>query len=888
MRPDRPPKPVFRIPFSRRALREDVDSELRFHIEGRIEELMSKGLSREQAEREARDRFGDVRRIEQEVERIDRTTLRRQSLVDRAAAVADDARYALRGMLRRPLHASIVVATLALAIGANTAIFTLVDRVLMHPLPTPGLDKLVVIQEDLLGLNLRDSQLAPGETYDLMQRKDLFSAVAGLAGGSANLTGQGDPQRVAMQRTLGDFFGVFAERPLLGRVYRSEDSAPGAPHVVVATFAFWRQVLGADPQAIGRSLELNDTRYELIGVLPPDFQYPRSAQLYTPFTLDPVWLTQDRRSSQFITVVARPRDQLAPERLTSALALEVSGWLKQYGQQYDPRHFDLHARSFVRYLAGDLRPVLLALMGAVVLVLLIACANVGSLQLVLAARRAREIAVRAALGAGRATIVRWLLVESLVLALLGGVLGVGIGAFILRLVSRLNASQYRLLAGAHLDSRVLFFSAAVALSAALLVGVVPALRASRVDLNDVLKDSGRGSSLTLSRHRFLQGSVVVQVALTLMLLLASALTVRSLTRVLEIDPGFRAESVMTMQITLPRTRYATNAASAAFYTALVDRLKATPGFASTGLVAFLPFSGGTDSSPFDIPGRPPAPNEPARHANTQVVAGDYFRTMGIPLLRGRTFEPADAQREDLEAVIVDEYLARSFFPNEDPIGKAITHNNHATIVGVVASVPQEYLGQEPHPMIYHYMPRNPWYGGATAVIRSTLPNATVAAMGRSAVHDIDPRLPVFDVKSMPERVSASLTPRRLAMYVLLGFAALSLALAVLGIYGIISYSTAQRTQEIGIRVALGANPGDVTRLVLGGAMTLAAIGVASGALLFLGIGQVLGSVLYGIGPRDPLTIAGCVLLLSFVAFVASYVPARRASRVDTLVAMRTE
>jgi len=484
--------------------------------------------------------------------------------------------------------------------------------------------------------------------------------------------------------------------------------------------------------------------------------------------------------------------------------------------------------------------------------------------------------------------VRWLLVESLVLSLIGGALGIGIVAFMLRLVSRLNASQYRLLASAHLDSRVLFFSAGVALSAALLFGVIPALRASRVDLNDVLKDSGRGSSLTLSRHRFLQGSVIVQVALTLMLLLASALTVRSLARVLQIDPGFRAESVMTMQVTLPRSRYGSNAASAAFYTALVDRLKATPGFASSGLVAFLPFSGGTDSSPFDIPGRPPLPNEPARHANTQVVAGDYFRTMGMPLLRGRTFEPADAQREDNEAVIVDEYLAKSFFPNEDPIGKAITHNNHATIVGVVASVPQEYLGQEPHPMVYHYMPRNPWYGGATAVIRSTLPEATVAAMARSAVHDIDPRLPVFDVKPMSERVSASLTPRRLAMYVLLGFAALSLALAVLGIYGIIGYSTAQRTQEIGIRVALGANPGDVTRLVLRGAMTLAAIGVGTGALLFLGIGQVLGSVLYGIGPRDPLTILGGVLLLGVVAFVASYIPARRASRVDPLVAMRTE
>ncbi|HEY2854379.1 MAG TPA: ABC transporter permease [Gemmatimonadaceae bacterium] len=881
-------KRVFRIPFSRRGLRDDVDSELRFHIEGRVEELMSKGLSREQAEREARERFGDVQQIESEVERIDRTTQRRQSFLERATALIGDARYALRGMMRRPLSTTIVVATLALAIGANTAIFTLVDGVLMHPLPTPGLDRLVVIQEDLLGINLHDFQLSPGETYDLIQRKDLFSAITGLAGGSANLTGQGEPQRLGLSRTLGDFFGVFAVHPYLGRVYRPDDSAPGAPHVVVATYAFWQKVLGGDAHAVGRTLALDDTRYELIGVLPADFQYPRSAQLYTPFTLDPVWLTAQRRNSEFITVVARPRDRFSPEQLTSALAVEVSRWARLHGEQYVPTHFDLHTQPFVSYLSGDLRPVLLTLMGAVALVLLIACANVGSLQLVLAAKRAREIAVRAALGAGRATIVRWLLVESLVLAFAGGLLGIAIGAAILRLVSRLNESQYRLLADAHLDSRVLFFSALVALSAAVLFGVVPALRASRVDLNDALKDSSRATSITLSRHRFLQGSVVVQVALTLVLLLASALTVRSLARVLEIDPGFRPESVMTMRINLPRSRYRDNAASAAFYNALDDRLKAIPGFASTGLVAFLPFSGGGDSSPFDLPGRPPLPNEPARHANTQVIEGDYFRAMGIPLLRGRTFGPADAAESENESVIVDEYLAKSFFPNEDPIGKAIIHNNRATIVGVVANVPQEYLGQELHSTIYHYMPRNPWYGGASAVIRSTLPNATVAAMARAAVRDVDPQLPVFDVKSMPERVSASLTPRRLAMFVLLGFAALSLALSVLGIYGIISYSTAQRTREIGIRVALGADPGDVTRLILRSAMTLAGIGVVAGALFFLGVGSVLASVLYGIGPRDPLTIAGGVLLLAAVAFVASYIPARRAARVDPLVAMRAE
>jgi predicted permease len=880
------PRRVFRIPFSRSALRTGVDDEVRFHIEGRIEDLMSKGLSRADAEREVRRRFGDVDLIERELEAIDRQTMRHRSLRETLAALAFDARYALRGMARRPLYTAIVVVTLALGIGANTAIFSLVNAVLLHPLPTPGLDKLVVIREDILGLNMRDAQLSPGETVDLFARHDLFAATAAQTGGSVNLTGQGEPQRVAMVRTFGDYFGLFAVRPYRGRFYPPAASSDLGTRVVVASYGFWQQVLGGDERAIGRSVELDGVKFEVVGVLPPVFQYPRSAQLYTPFPLTPSWLTPERRNSLNMTVIARPRDGLSPEQVAAGLKMEVVRWHDRYPGYDIAGQFVLHATPFVVYLAGDLRAVLLALMGAVALVLLIACANVGSLQLVLAARRAKEIAVRAALGAGRATIVRWLLVESFVLALAGGILGVGVGAIILRLTTRLDAAQYRLLTNVHLDARVLAFTSAVIVVAAVLFGVVPAIRAARVDLQDALKDSARGSSLSFSRHRFLQASVVVQVALTLMLLLASALTVRSLARVLELDPGFRPAHVTTMQLTLPYTRYANNAARMTFYNTLIDQLQAIPGIESAGLASYLPFNGGTDSSPFELPGRPLAPNEPPRHANTEVIAGDYFRAMGIPVLRGRTFTAADAQ--GAEGVIVDEYLAKSFFPNEDPIGKAIIHNNRATIIGVVKSVTQEYLGQAPHPTVYHDYAQSPWLSFTTAVIRSSLPDEQVAALARGAIRELDPQLPVFDVKTMAERVSASLTPRRLAMYVLLGFAALSLALSVLGIYGVISYSTAQRTQEIGIRMALGANPRDVTRMVLRDAMILAVVGVVAGAVLFLGVGRVLASVLYGIGPRDPVTIGLGIIVLAGVALVASYLPARRAARVDPLVALRGE
>ena len=881
---------VFRIPFSKRALRADVDAELRFHIEGRVEELMSKGLSREQAEREARRRFGDIHGIEREVESIDLTTMRRRSLAEHVAAILGDARYAVRGIARRPVYAAIVIMTLALGIGANTAIFSLVNAVLMRPLPTPGLDRLVVIREDIRGLNLLNAELSPGEALDLFSRKDLFVAAGAHTGGSANLTGEGDPQRVAVVRTLGNFFGVLGARPYLGQLYRPETSTEIGTRAVVVSHGFWQQVLGSDPHVIGHSVQLDGVAFEIVGVLSPDFQYPRTAQLYTPFLLTPQWLTPQRRNSLSMTVIARPRDGLSPEQLATALRLEVVRWHDRFsGYQISgdaSGQFILHATPFVSYLAGDLRPVLLALMGAVALVLLIACANVGSLQLVLAARRAKEIAVRAALGAGRSTIVRWLLVESVLLALAGGVLGVGIGVLMLRMVTRLNASKYQALSAVHLDGRVLLFTAAIVVFSALLFGVLPALRAARVDLQEALKHSSRGSSMTLGRHRLLQSSVVVQVALTLMLLLASALTVRSLTRVLDLDPGFHPAHVTTMQLTLPQARYATNAARIAFYNALIERLRSIPGVQSAGIASYLPFNGGTDSSPFELPDRPAGPNEPARHANTEIVAGDYFQAMGIPLLRGRTFSAADAQ--GTEGVIVDEFLARSFFGNEDPIGKPIIHNNRATIIGVVGNVTQEYLGQAPHPTVYHYYSQSPWISFTTAVVRSSLPDEQVAALARAAVHDVDPQLPVFDVKSMSERISASLTPRRLSMFVLLGFAVLSLALSVIGIYGVMSYSTAQRTQEIGIRMALGASATDVTRMVLGGAMKLATIGVVVGALLFLAASHIVALLLYGVGPRDPVTIAGGIILLGGVALLASYVPARRAARLDPLASLRSE
>jgi predicted permease len=875
---------VFRVPSSVRAVGTDVDTELRFHIEGRIEDLMSQGMSREQAEAEARRRFGDVERIGNELRTIDRERFRRQARGEWLNAIGQDARLAFRGMLKRPLYTIVVVLTLALGIGANTAIFSVVNAVLLHPVEAPALDRLVVIREDLLAMNLLDAQLSAGEALDIFARKDLFQAATAYSGSNQNLTGLGEPQRLGGVQTMGEFFTVFGVRPYIGRLYRPEDSVEGSPRVVVLSYTAWQEIAGGDRAIVGRSIELNGLRHEVIGVLPPEFAFPRAAQIYLPLSLTERVLSRPQRHSLNYTVIARLRPDVTAEQLRTQLGVEAARWTEQFDG--DPKTFQLRAVPFIDYLAGKLRPILLVLMGAVVLVLLIACANVASLQLVRAAGRSKEVAVRAALGAGRGAIVRQLLVESLVLALAGGALGVVIGGGVLQLLRSFNSDQYRMLSGVTLDARVLMFTGGVAILAGLAFGIFPALRASRVDLQDALKESTRGSSIGTARHRFLQGSVILQIALTLVLLLASALTIRSLAHLLETDPGFRPDQVMTMRVVLPGSRYDSPAARMSFFTTLVEKLRSIPGIRDVGLSAYLPFGGGGDSSPFELPSRPARPNEPARHANTRIIEGDYFRAMGIPLLRGRAFTPSD-QGDDVVAII-DETLAKSFFGDEDPVGQQISQGRPATIVGVVRAVTHGELGEPPHPTVYYHFPQYAWLNFMFAVMRTSLPDESAVGLARAAVRQLDPTLPVFDVKTMPERIKGSLAPRRLAMAVLAGFAALSLVLALLGIYGVISYSTAQRTQEIGIRVALGARPQDVTRMILRSGLALALIGLAAGTLLFMGASRVVGSLLYGISARDPLTIVGGIIVLSGIAMVASYVPARRASRVDPLVALRAE
>ena len=883
-------KRVFRLRFARARTQRDVDAELRFHIDERVEELVAAGMSRAAAEAQVRARFGDVTRIEAECRAIDRATQRERARAERFGDVWRDTRYALRGMITRPLVATIIVVTLALGIGANTAIFSVVNAVLLHPLPTPGLDQLVVIQDDLPGLTLRNTDVSPGEALDLFKRTDLFQSATAFGLSNLTLTGANEPQRVKAASTIGAFFSVFGTRPYLGRLYRPADSENGNTHVVVLSYAFWQQIAGGDPHIVGSTLRLSDQSYEVIGVLPPDFQYPRTVQLWKPMAMTPGMVAVGARGDLYLTAVARRQPTVTMNQLHDKLTAEADRWHEKYGSEaYDPKYrHTLVAQPFVTYLAGQLRPILLILAGAVGFVLLIACANVASLQLVRGATRSKELAIRTALGGGRWALVRQLLIENAVLAVAGGIVGLGVGGLIVRVIARSDAGQFAMLRDARLDPSVLAFTAAVTIVAALLFGVLPALRATRVNASDALKESaGRGMSAGPGRSRFLQGAVVVQVALALVLLLGSGLVIRNLAKLLDSDPGFRAENVLTLQLSVAGSRYPNTASRVAFFNTLFERLRAIRGVQSVGTAWGLPFTDGGTSSPFRVVGRPPVTGDVKPHADMWYVGGDYFRAMGIQLIEGRTFNATDvdgAQRVS----IIDETLAKQFFPNEDPIGKQIVQGMETTIVGVVRSVKKSDLGAPDKATVYYPYPQVAWISTMSLAVRSTLPPSTVTNVVRSTVRELDATMPVFDIMPMRERVDHSLGARRLAMSVLAGFAALSLVLAVLGLYGVLSYGVSQRRHEIGIRMALGAETGDVERLVVRNGLLLVALGLAIGIAAFLGLGRVMAALLYGVGTHDPLTLVAGIVLLGLTALVACWVPARRAARVDPVNALRVE
>ncbi|HVT38887.1 MAG TPA: ABC transporter permease [Gemmatimonadaceae bacterium] len=880
-------KRIFRLPLSRDRVHRDIDAELTFHLEGRVEELVAGGMSRKNAEREALARFGDRAKVEAEVERIDAATFQRQRLRQRLAALYRDAQYARRGLTRRPLYSIAVVLTLALGIGANTAIFSMVEAVLLRPYNIAAIGRLVAVRDDFPLMNMRNTAVSPLEALVLMARRDLFDA--GMAFGGENLSVEiaGEPARIQGFKTLGEFFTVLGAKPLYGRLYRPEDSEVGRARVVVLSHRLWQQLSG-DTAIVGRTILMNGEPNQVIGIMPPDFGFPRVALFWRPFVLDQSYLKVDARGTLVTAFVGRMHAGMTLDRLGVELRALAAQWHRAYPASYSKGGHTMLVKSFVEWQAGQQKPIVLALFAAVVFVLLIACANVASLQLVRSAGRAREFAVRAALGAGRAAIARQIIVETMLLAIAGGVAGVLLGRGALRWLSHLNVAQFSVLKDLRLDGTVLAFTTGTVLLAGLIVGSAPAWGAARANVNRVLHESGRGASAGPSRHRFLRASVVLQNALTLLLLVGAALTIRSLDRLLQSDPGFQAEHVVNFGITLPAQRYAGKDARLAFFDALDGRLRAIPGVQSVGFALGVPFSGDGGSTLYTLAGVPPQPGEPERHANQAFVYGDYFKAMGIQIVRGRPFTAEDYSG-GTPTVVVDETLVRQSFGSRDPIGVRIEHGPEGTIVGVARLVKQGDLGEPPHPLVYHdYGHAAGYIGSLTAVIRSTLPADRAIKAARAAVAALDPKLALYSPRALADRMNDTLGARRLGTDVLAGFAVLSLVLALLGVYAVMSYVVSERTREIGIRVALGAQRAQIAAMVMRDGVVLAAVGLAIGAVAFLGLGRLMGSLLYGVGVLDPVALVTAVALLGGVTVIACYLPARRAVRVDPVQALRAE
>jgi putative ABC transport system permease protein len=878
-------KRLFRLPFSRDRVHRDVDTELSFHLEGRVEELVAGGMSREEAEREAQRRFGNRGLVEAEMEQIDFSAQRQRDLRERLDAVWRDARYALRGLTRRPLYTSAIVVTLALAIGANTTIFSVVEAVLLKPFDIPAMGRLVVVRDDFPLMNLRNASISPTEATDLFAEKDLFSISAAVTGDQVTTDVHGENTRITGAMTMGEFFNLYGVRPMLGRVYRPEDSQPGRPQVVVLSYRFWQQLSG-DSAIVGRSVLLGDKPFEVIGVLPPSFAFPRAALYWRPMVLDPAVEYMKDRGYLTELFVGRLRDGVTLDGARAQLNAIDKRWHQQFAGGYGQGGHLLIAQSFVDYQAGQLKPITLALFGAVVFVLLIACANVASLQLVRASGRAREIAVRAALGAGRAAIARQLIVESGLLAIAGGVAGIAVGWLGLRALTHLDLSQFPALKVLRLDGTVLAFTTATVVLAGIVFGAAPAIRAARADVNDALRDSGRGSSSGPGRNRFLRVSVVVQNALTLLLLTGAALTIRSLDRLISTDPGFVPDNVVTFALTFPVTRFPTQAARYDFTRDLDARLAALPGVQAVGFGAGIPFTSGGGSTHYSLPDIPEQQGEPQRHANQAWIYGDFFKAIGIQIVRGRAFT-ADDYASPQHVVIVDENLVRQSFGTRDPIGARIEHGPSGIIVGVARAVKLRDLTEEAHPTVYHISAQSK-YGGNTAVVRSTLPAAQVLTTARTIVKQMDPSVIFYAPKTLNSSIAESLGPRKLATNVLTGFAAISLVLALLGIYAVMSYVVSQRTKEIGIRVALGAQRGQLAGMVLRDGAVLAVSGLGIGVAALIGLSKLMQSLLYGVGVFDPVAIGAGVALLGGITLVACWFPARRAMQVDPVVTLRSE
>ena len=871
----------------------EIVEELSQHLEYRYAELRARGMSDTAAQEAALAELsgGDV--LERELRPVERRAAPNLALGkggggNPVEALWHDARYAIRGFRLHPTFAIVAILTFALGIGACTLIFSAVHGVIQRPLPFPNPDQLVVFWGTAPEKGLPEVSAPTGLYHEYRDHTRTLAAIAAYSGDGMTLTGVGDPERIDGADVSLDFFRVFGEYMLLGRPFVSGEDARNAAPVVVLSHSLWQRKFAGDSAIVGRAIQLSARPTTVVGVMPAGFDFPNRSELWTPQYVDP-----NDFNCWCYNMIGRMRPGIsAPD-----VAREMASIIDDFA---DRRHdvFHDHKRGTSKIIAmplshrivGDLRRPLFVLLGAVGLVLIIACANIANLVLVRATARHQEIAVRCCLGAGPGRIAAQLLTESVMLSLAGAVAGLLLAYWGVHLLRQLPVTQFPRMSGVGLDPVVLIFTASVALLTGLLCGVAPAVRVMRVDLQDAIKTGARGSTTSQTR-RVSDGFVVTQFALSLVLLVAAGLLLQSYRHLSGIDLGYRPENVLVGRISLPYPKYDTSTVVRAFYNPLLARVRAIPGVADAGLASLVPLSRGNPQNNVIAEGKEPRPGEPVLVANVRIVTPGYFKAIGTPILVGRDFQESDDR--GVRVGLVDESFAQHFWPNESALGMRFrtggdtSAGRWVTVVGVVRNVKHNSLDEQRDLQVYEVFGRQTTWSNYL-VVRTTSASQSVIARIREEIKAGDPTLPFYDVHTMESAVSASLGIRRLMNVLLGGFALTALMLAAIGIYGVISLSVTARVREFGIRLALGAQTADVRGLVLRHGVLLAALGVVIGVASALYLTRFLQRLLFGVAPMDWMVFSAVALTLVATALLASYLPARRATRADPVLALRSE
>lgn len=798
-----------------------------------------------------------------------------------------DLRYALRMLAKSPSYTATAVLALALGIGANSAIFSVVNAVLLRPLPYPHAEQLVALWDSNLAKNVSRSSFSSGKLFDVERQQKSFANVGGYYLEDLSLPAGDRAEPITTARTVGQLLETVGVAPAVGRAFTDDENRFGGPTAIILSHSLWQRRFNSDARLVGQTIQLSKAAYTVVGVMPAGFEFPAKAQAWIPAALHPSMFTSaGGRLSRFITVVGRLREGISAQQANADIAAIAQRAAEQFPQV--EAGWTVQLGSLQEQTVARAREALLIVFGAVGVVLLIACVNVANLQLTRAEVRRKEMALRAALGASRGRLIRQFLVESLTLSLIGGAAGALLATWGVDVLIALSAGQIPRGDEIRPDATVFLFTIGLTTAAGLLFGIAPALSASRAGLDSVLREAGQKATAGKRAQRLRSALLVSQVALALVLLISATLLIRSLRNVQRVDPGFSRTNVLTLKLSLPWER---SQQAPDFYGRTLQRLEELPGVQSAGAINFLPLNASSTPLGFTIVGGSQAA-EARLLSEFRIVTPGYFNTLGIPLQRGRNFEMRDAADAPL-VVLVNDTFARRFFGSDDPVGQQLIFPGGASgpvtkqIVGVVGSVHHGGLDKEPVPEIYLAHAQSPWPSMSLA-IRSAVAAETLAPMVQRALYAIDPSVPAFDIQTIDERLNSSVAERRFNMWLLASFAAIALSLAAIGIYGVIAYGVSQRTREVGIRLALGAQRWDVLRLVLGEGFRLTAFGIALGLGAAFVARRVIANLLFGVTPADPLTFGAMTVLLGAIALLACWLPARRATRVNPIEALRSE